>query len=143
MPEVFNSSEESQTCIDVDLIVNETKSAVAELLKKRLLPRTTHALYVDSVTNARSLFRGRWTFNDIKYLLLAILYVSTPLKLQLIALLSPGGLLGKVSFPRTMVPKVDPASRLPGDTLSKYVLRFVMRQDTLADRELGSAMGGV
>lgn len=95
---------------------------------------------------------GRWTYNDTKYLPLAILYalriresgedLSAPLKQHLIALLSTG-LLSDVPFPQTMVPKVNPASRLPGDTLSKYVLRFVLRQDTLADRELGSAMGGV
>ena len=96
---------------------------------------------------------GRLTFNDIKYLLLAILYalriresgedLSTQLKQQLIVLLSSGGLLGNVDFPQTMIPKVDPASRPAGDTLSKYVLRFIKCEDTLADRELGAAMGGV
>jgi hypothetical protein len=95
---------------------------------------------------------GRGTINDTKYLLLAILYalrirecgedLSNPLKQQLMALLSTG-LLSGISFPKTMVPKVDPASRPAGDTLSKYVLRFVMQEDTLADRELGAAMGGV
>lgn len=95
---------------------------------------------------------GRWTINDTKYLPLAILYalrirecgedLSNPLKQQLMALLSTG-LLSGISFPKTMVPKVDPASRPPGDTLSKYVLRFIKHEDTLADRELGAAMGGV
>ena len=95
---------------------------------------------------------GRWTINDTKYLPLAILYalriresgedLSNPLKQQLIALLSTG-LLSGVPFPQAMVPKVDPASRPAGDTLSKYVLRFIKYEDTLADRELGAAMGGV
>jgi hypothetical protein len=95
---------------------------------------------------------GKWTYNDVKYLLLAILYslrfresgedLSDVLKGKLIAVLSTG-LLSGISFPKTMVPKVDPASRPAGDTLSKYVLRFVMQEDTLADRELGAAMGGV
>ena len=96
---------------------------------------------------------GRWTFNDIKYLPLAILYslriresgedLSDPLKQQLIDLLSPRGLLGNVGFPQTMIPRVNPASRPLGDTLSKYVLRFIKYEDTIADRELGAAMGGV
>ena len=95
---------------------------------------------------------GRWTINDAKYLPLAILYalriresgedLSNPLKLQLIVLLSTG-FLSSVPFPQTMVPHIDPASRPAGDTLSKYVLRFVKQEDTLADRELGAAMGGV
>ena len=95
---------------------------------------------------------GKWTYNDVKYLPLAILYslrfresgedLSDALKGKLIAVLSTG-LLSGISFPKTMVPKVDPASRPAGDTLSKYVLRFVMQEDTLADRELGAAMGGV
>ena len=95
---------------------------------------------------------GRWTYNDVKYLLLAILYslriresgedLSDALKGKLIAVLSTG-LLKDISFPKTMVPKVDPASRPAGDTLSKYVLRFVKQEDTLKDRELGAAMGGV
>ena len=90
--------------------------------------------------------------NDTKYLPLAILYalrirecgedLSNPLKGKLIAVLSTG-LLKDISFPKTMVPKVDPASRPAGDTLSKYVLRFVKQEDTLKDRELGAAMGGV
>ena len=96
---------------------------------------------------------GKWTFNDIRYLPLAILYalriresgvdLSNQLKQQLIALLSPGGLLGNVGFPQTMIPRVDPEARSVGDTLSKYVLRFIKYEDTLADRELGAAMGGV
>ena len=95
---------------------------------------------------------GRYADNDKKFVTLAILYalriresgedLSAPLKQQLIALLSTG-LLSGVPFPQTMVPKVDSASRPAGDTLSKYVLRFVMQEDTLADRELGAAMGGV
>lgn len=43
----------SSSCLNVDLIVNEAKPVVAELLKKRLLPRTTHALYVDCPENVR------------------------------------------------------------------------------------------
>ena len=95
---------------------------------------------------------GKWTYNDAKYLPLAILYslriresgedLSDALKSKLIALLSTG-LLSGISFPKTMVPKVDPASRPAGDTLSKYVLRFVRQEDTLADRELGASMGCV
>lgn len=95
---------------------------------------------------------GKWTINDTKYLPLAILYalriresgddLSDTLKGKLIAVLSTG-LLKDISFPKTMVPKVDPASRPAGDTLSKYVLRFVKQEDTLKDRELGAAMGGV
>jgi len=95
---------------------------------------------------------GKWTYNDAKYLPLAILYslriresgedLSDVLKGKLIALLSTGFLSG-ISFPKTMVPKVDPASRPAEDTLSKYVLRFLKQEDTLADRELGAAMGGV
>ena len=42
-----------------------------------------------------------------------------------------------------MIPRVNPASRPLGDTLSKYVLRFIKYEDTIADRELGAAMGGV
>ncbi len=65
----LNPSEESKSCIDADLVVNETKSAVAELLKKRLLPRTTHALYVDSATNARlhlpSIIEALWNDRTI------------------------------------------------------------------------------
>lgn len=96
---------------------------------------------------------GRYADNDKKFVTLAILYalriresgedLSSPLKQRLIALLSPGGLLGNVGFPLTMIPRVNPASRPAGDTLSKYVLRFVRQEDTLADRELGAAMGGV
>jgi len=95
---------------------------------------------------------GEWTYNDVKYLPLAILYslriresgedLSDALKGKLIAVLSTG-LLSGISFPKTMVPKVDPASRPAGDTLSKYVLRFVRQEDTLADRELGASMGCV
>ena len=95
---------------------------------------------------------GEWTVNDTKFLPLAILYslriredgvdLSEKLKEKLIGLLSEG-LLSNVPFPRTVVPRIDPSSRLPGDTLSKYVLRFIKYEDTLADRELGAAMGGV
>ena len=46
-PESFNS------CMDADSAENESKATVTETLKKRLLPRTTHALYVDSASNAR------------------------------------------------------------------------------------------
>ena len=95
---------------------------------------------------------GRYADNDKKFVMLAILYalriresgedLSDALKSKLIALLSTGILSG-ISFPKTMVPKVDPASRPAGDTLSKYVLRFVRQEDTLADRELGASMGCV
>ena len=96
---------------------------------------------------------GRYAANDMKFVTLAILYslriresgedLSNLLKQQLIDLLSPSGLLGHVGFPQTMIPRVNPASRPRGDTLSKYVLRFIKYEDTLADRELGAAMGGV
>ena len=41
-------SAESNAWIDVERVVSDNRSAVAALLKKRLLPRTTYALYVDS-----------------------------------------------------------------------------------------------
>ena len=95
---------------------------------------------------------GRYAANDMKFVTLAILYslriresgedLSNALKDKLIVLLSTG-LLSGISFPLTMVPRVNPAARPPGDTLSKYVLRFVKQEDTLKDRELGAAMGGV
>ena len=78
----------------------------------------------------------------MKFVTLAILYslriresgedLSNSLKQQLINLLSPRGLLCNVGFPQTMIPRVNPASRPEGDTLSKYVLRFIKYEDTLA-----------
>lgn len=48
-----NPPESSNSCMDVDSAENESKATVTQNLKKRLLPRTTHALYVDSTSNAR------------------------------------------------------------------------------------------
>ena len=117
---------------------------------KALLERALHILCDQDASKVVN--GGKWTVNDTKYLPLAILYAlriresgddfSGALKQQLIGQLSTG-LLSGIPFPQTMVPKVDPSSRPPGDTLSKYVLRFVTYEDTLADRELGAAMGGV
>ena len=54
----------------VDLIVDESKPVVAELLKKRLLPRTTHALYVDSPENVRmhlpSILEALWNDKTVR-----------------------------------------------------------------------------
>lgn len=92
------------------------------------------------------------SLQDRKYLLLAVLYalriresgndLSKSIKKELEGLLSMGD-LSNVPFPKTMVPKIDPASRRKGDTLSGFVLRFLKKEDSLADRELGAAMGGV
>ena len=93
---------------------------------------------------------GRFAANDKRFLLLAILYalrireskedLSDALKRRLITLLKQGE-LAQVSFPLTMVPRMGAVT--PGDTLSAYVVRFIEFKDTLADRELGAAMGGV
>ena len=45
--------ESSNSCMDADSAENESEATVTETLKKRLLPRTTHALYIDSASNAR------------------------------------------------------------------------------------------
>lgn len=95
---------------------------------------------------------GRYAGNDMKYLPLAILYAlriresGVDLSDQTkTALANPldHGLLATIAFPPTMIPKIDPRARKPGDTLSAYVLRFLRFEDTLADRELGASMGGV
>ena len=48
-----------------------------------------------------------------------------------------------VPFPKTMINNMNGSRQRPGDNLTRYVLRFVKRQDDLRDRELGAAMGGV
>ena len=48
-----------------------------------------------------------------------------------------------VRFPKTMINNLNGTQQKAGDTLSEYVLRFVRKEDTLKDRELGAAMGGV
>lgn len=116
-------------------------------LTTAIKPLLENALFILCNQDAKKVVKG-----DIKYLPLAILYalriresgeeLSDLLRQQLIDLLSIG-LLSDVSFPKTMVPKVDPVSRPEGDTLSKYVLRFLKYEDTLADRELGASMGCV
>lgn len=95
---------------------------------------------------------GRYAANEMKFVILAILYalriresgvdLSEGLKDRLVALLTHGD-LRDLPFPSTMVPKMDDGARRPGDTLSKYVVRFIRFEDTLEDRELGAAMGGV
>lgn len=95
---------------------------------------------------------GKFADNEKKFLLLAILYslriresgvdLSNDLKNRLVKLLTVGT-LKDVSFPQTMVPKINAGARSQGDTLSAYVVRFIRFEDTLADRELGAAMGGV
>lgn len=122
-------------------------------LTVQLLPLLEQALDILCDQDANKIVcGGKWAANDVKYLPLAILYslrirecgedLSPQLIDRLAGLLS-NDILSNVQFPQTMIPKVDQASRLAGDTLSKYVLRFLKRQDTLADRELGAAMGGV
>ena len=53
-----------------DIVVDE-KLAVAELLKKRLLPRTTHDLYVDSDRNVRArlprILEALWNDGTFRY----------------------------------------------------------------------------
>lgn len=90
--------------------------------------------------------------DDRKYLVLAILYalriresgsdLSAPLKARLVKLLTTG-LLAGIPFPPTMVPNLGAGVGIPGDTLSAFVVRFIQFKDTLGDRELGAAMGGV
>ncbi len=48
------------------------------------------------------------------------------------------GVLANEPFPKTMLPNFQ----LEG-TLSDYVIRFLMKEDVLADRELGAQMGCV
>lgn len=92
----------------------------------------------------------RFASNDKKFLPLAILYalriretgvdLSNGIKAKLIALLQTG-LLRSIPFPSTMVANMKACA--VGDTLSDYVVRFIKYEDTLRDRELGAAMGGV
>ena len=51
--------------------------------------------------------------------------------------------LNGTPFPKTMINNLNGTQQKKGDTLSEYVLRFVRKEDTLKDRELGAAMGGV
>lgn len=117
---------------------------------KPLLEKALNILCDEDVAKVEH--EGMGSSNDIKYLPLAILYalriresgedLSEALKDKLIGLLSVG-LLINIEFPKTMIPKIDPASHPTDDTLSEYVLRFLKKEDTLVDRELGAALGGV
>ena len=86
-------------------------------------------------------------------MLLALLYVlrireqgdrdiDDDLRLDLVETLSNGA-LRNVEFPKTMINNMNGSKKEPGDNLSKYVLRFLQKQDRIKDRELGAAMGGV
>ena len=58
--------------ITVDMVASETKLAVAELLKRRLLPRTTYDLYVESDSNVRlclpMIINALWNDRTFKYI---------------------------------------------------------------------------
>ena len=60
---------ESHILLGVDM--DDAKSAVAELLKKRLLPRTTHALYIECDGNVRMhmplILEALWNERVFKY----------------------------------------------------------------------------
>lgn len=62
----------SESCVDSDMVASETKLAVAELLKKRLLPRTTYDLYVESDKNVRLclplIINALWNDRTFKYI---------------------------------------------------------------------------
>lgn len=62
----------SESCVDSDMVANETKLAVAEFLKKRLLPRTTYDLYVESDRNVRLclplIINALWDDRTFKYI---------------------------------------------------------------------------
>ena len=62
----------SESCVDSDMVASETKLAVAELLKKRLLPRTTYDLYVESDRNVRLclplIINALWNDRTFKYI---------------------------------------------------------------------------
>jgi hypothetical protein len=85
------------------------------------------------------------------YLLLAILYIlrireegdDLDNKTQTLAESLIQNHLSGVRFPKTMINNLNGTQQKAGDTLSEYVLRFVRKEDTLKDRELGAAMGGV
>lgn len=84
--------------------------------------------------------------NDRKFLLLAIVYMlrvreseadlSEEIKKKLLALLQSGR-LAHVYFPKTMIPKLGTKAE---GTLSDFVIRFIQKEDTLQDRELGASM---
>ena len=91
--------------------------------------------------------------DDKKFLLLALLYllriretghkdISEHIR-NLAANSLQSGALSNVRFPLTMINNLNGSRPRPGDNLSKYVLRFLLRKDRLEDRELGAAMGGV
>ena len=61
---------------------------------------------------------------------------DAPLLNSIVALLSPGGPLAGVLFPRTMVPFLHGL----GGTFSDYVKRFILLEDTVEDREIGSSI---
>ena len=90
---------------------------------------------------------------DKKYMLLALLYVlrireqrdrdiDDDLRLALVETLSNGA-LSNIDFPITMINNMNGSRQRDGDDLSKYVLRFLRKEDDIQDRELGAAMGGV
>ena len=62
----------SESCVNSDMVANETKLAVAEFLKKRLLPRTTYDLYVESDRNVRLclplIINALWDDRTFKYI---------------------------------------------------------------------------
>ena len=65
----------SESCVDSDMVASETKLAVAELLKKRLLPRTTYDLYVESDRNVGTSNQSTpFTFRD-RNAILASLFI--------------------------------------------------------------------
>lgn len=59
------------------------------------------------------------------------------LRASLLALIDPQGLLSRVQFPRTMVANMAGVK----GTFSDYVKRFIRKEDTIEDRELGAAIG--
>lgn len=61
---------------------------------------------------------------------------DAPLLNSIVTLLSPGGPLAGVPFPKTMIPHLN---GLTG-TFSDYVKRFILMEDTVEDRELGSTI---
>ena len=69
---VFSSLVKSHARIAEELDINVARFTVAGLLKMRLLPRTTHALYIDSDRNVRlhlsSILEALWNDRTFKYI---------------------------------------------------------------------------
>lgn len=101
-------------------------------------------------------FNQRFGDNERKFAALAVLYMlrlrenggmdlSDETEEMLTELFS-GGCMGGIKYPKTMLvglPNPDaPPRELPG-TLSEYVVKFLRREDTIAERELGAKMGCV